>query len=113
MTDVSPSVGPMWFRVTLPGIAIVVIESFFALALALHPGEGFSASVSAGLVLMGVLAAILVGAGLALGARTRFQWRGWEAQAARRSEAADEAVDRAFAPVRRWAGERPPKAKAK
>lgn len=113
MTDVSPPVGPTWFRVMLPGLAIVVIESIFALTLVFHPGEGFPGWADAGLLLLGVIAAILVGAGLALGARTRFQWRGWETEQARRTEAADAAVDRALAPVRAWAGERPPKAKAK
>jgi hypothetical protein len=101
----------MWFRIMLPGLIIGFVELTFWLVLAIHPGGAFPADVTSGLLVLGILAAAFIGAGLLVGGRVRFKWQRWRADEARREEAAQRLADRVLAPLREKRTEVPPKTK--
>jgi hypothetical protein len=109
--DTSPPFGPIWFRIMFPGIVAGFLALTFGVVLATHPGQpslGLLA-LGMGLLVLGILAALFIGAGLFVGARVRFRWRGWREDETRREEAAKRLADRVFAPLWKRVNKVPPK----
>jgi hypothetical protein len=68
----------MWFRIMFPGLVAGFLALTFGVVLATHPGQpslGLLA-LGMGLLILVVLAALFIGAGLLVGGRARFKWRG-------------------------------------
>jgi hypothetical protein len=98
-----------------PGLVAGFLALTFGVVLATHPGQpslGLLA-LGMGLLVLGILAALFIGAGLLVGGRARFKWRGWRADEARREEAAQQLADRVFAPLKERVSRVPPKTRTK